>query len=138
MEAIQTKEEGTLNNRIHNSKNPYQGTAKKVLCVCSAGLLRSPTAAVVLQREYGYNTRAAGLEGAFALIPVDRVLVNWADEIVCMNVDQQAQLKWMVEEDGLTTPVISLNIQDSFEYMSPELIELIKDGYKNHGKDDSN
>lgn len=24
-------------NRLHNVKNPNQGTARKVLCVCSAG-----------------------------------------------------------------------------------------------------
>ncbi len=35
-------------NRWGNIDNPYQGSAKKVLCVCSAGMLRSPTAANVL------------------------------------------------------------------------------------------
>ena len=74
-------------NRLFNCSNPYQGKAKKVLCVCSAELLRSPTAAVILQQEYGYNTRAVGVEDSFALIPIDDVLIEWADEIVCADID---------------------------------------------------
>jgi len=62
----------SLRNRIHNSSNPYQGKFKRVLCVCSAGLLRSPTTAFVLSQEpYNYNTRAAGIVDDYALVPVD-------------------------------------------------------------------
>lgn len=75
-----------LMNRIANSTNQFQGSYKRVLCVCSAGLLRSPTTALVLsQPPYNYNTRAAGLTKEFALVPVDPVLLHWADEVVCMN-----------------------------------------------------
>ena len=57
-------------NRLHNATNPYQGSYKKVLCVCSAGMLRAPTAAVVLSRPpYDFNTRAVGTDLGTALIP---------------------------------------------------------------------
>ncbi len=73
-------------NRMHNAGNLHQGQYKKVLCVCSAGLLRSPTTAVVLSKEpYNFNTRAAGCVPDYALIKVDAVLIHWADEIVCME-----------------------------------------------------
>ena len=112
-------------NRLSTTKNPYQGKYKKVLCVCSAGCLRSPTAAVVLsQPPYNYNTRAAGLEVDFAIIPVDEVLLEWADEIVCMNVDQQIRLKEMTKK-----PVLNLSIPDRFEYREPELMRTIKQRY---------
>lgn len=76
-------------NRLDNARNEFQGEYKRVLCVCSAGLLRSPTTAVVLSSEpYNFNTRAAGLVREFALVPVDKVLLFWADEIVCMTADQ--------------------------------------------------
>lgn len=117
-----------LMNRLGNVKNPYQGTSKKVLCVCSAGLLRSPTVALVLsQSPYNFNTRACGLEKEFALIPIDEVLLEWADEIVCMSVDQQIRLKEMT-----TKPVYNLSIPDRFEYRDLELIELIKERYKEY------
>ena len=115
-----------MNNRLYNASNPNQGRFKRVLCVCSAGLLRSPTAALVLsQKPYNYNTRAAGLETEFALIPVDDVLLKWADEIVCMLPEQAKRLKKMTDK-----PVQCLNIPDSFEYRDPRLIKLIKEKYE--------
>lgn len=114
-----------MNNRKHNSKNPYQGTAKKVLCICSAGLLRSPTAAIVLQQEYGYNTRACGIDAAFALIPFDDVLAYWADEIVVMDHYQAEE----VPQEHLSK-VLCLGIKDNFEYMDKHLQKAILDAYK--------
>jgi predicted protein tyrosine phosphatase len=113
-------------NRLANCKNPYQGAAKKVLCVCSAGLLRSPTAAEVLSREpFNYNTRAAGIETSFALIPVDEVLIEWADEIICMTQVQAGMLRALTEKY-----IHCLNIPDSFEFRNTELQEMIARKYK--------
>lgn len=116
-----------MNNRMWNARNPWQGDYKRVLCICSAGLLRSPTAAVVLSQEpYNFNTRAAGLDTGHALVPLDSVLLEWCDEIVCMTEEQKARL------DLLTTkPIICLDIGDSYAYRSPELIQLIKERYPN-------
>jgi predicted protein tyrosine phosphatase len=116
-----------FNNRLDNCKNYYQGNTKKVLCVCSAGLLRSPTAAEVLSRDpYNYNTRAAGLVKEYALILVDRVLLSWADEIVVMTKDQEYEIRGMLEEDK---PIINLNIKDNYEFRNPELIKEIRESY---------
>ncbi len=118
-------------NRIANSGNQFQGKYKRVLCVCSAGLLRSPTTAVVLsQKPYEYNTRAAGLTEEFALIPVDEVLLQWADEIVCMSPEQKTELEKRVKASGgIDTPVICLNIPDSYSYRDPKLMKLIRKNY---------
>lgn len=117
-------------NRIANASNGFQGEYKRVLCVCSAGLLRSPTAAFVLSQEpYNFNTRAAGLVEEFALIPVDKVLLNWADQIVVMTEEQALEIEGRLESLDLNVPVITLNIEDSFSYRDPELIEAIKTAY---------
>lgn len=123
-----------MNNRLHNANNPYQGDTKKVLCVCSAGLLRSPTAAVVLASEpYNYNTRAVGLDSSFALIPIDNILVHWADEIVCMTIDQQYTIQQQMKIGNWETrPVKCLYISDSYSYRNPDLIQLIKNNYKDN------
>lgn len=119
-------------NRIANSKNEFQGKYKKVLCVCSAGLLRSPTCSLILSQEpFNYNTRAAGLSTEFALIMVDDVLLIWADEIVCMELKQADELRGMLKELGLDKPVICLGIADSFCYRDPHLMEIIKNKYQN-------
>lgn len=112
-------------NRMANASNQFQGDAKRVLCVCSAGLLRSPTAAKVLGGEpWNYNTRAAGLVSDFALIVVDEVLLHWADEVVCMNEAQATELRSLTDK-----PVIVLDIQDNYRYMDPDLVEAIKSAY---------
>lgn len=121
-------------NRLANSGNKFQGDYKKVLCVCSAGLLRSPTAAVVLSQEpYNYNTRAVGINAEYALCALDSIHLSWADEIVVME-------PWMKEEvekllatkvlSGKDKKVFCLTVPDSFPYRDPALIQLIKNGYK--------
>ena len=122
-----------LMNRLANCTNRYQGEYKRVLCVCSAGLLRSPTAAFVLSQEpYNFNTRAAGLTPEFALVPVDRVLLEWADEIVVMSAQQAEQIRAMLEDEK---PIVVLRIPDNFRYRDPELIRLIRESYDNHTKE---
>jgi len=116
-------------NRLHNCKNPYQGAYKKVLSVCSAGLLRSPTIAYVLSQDpYNYNTRACGVHD-YALVPLDKVLLTWADEIICVQDDHEELLHKLLADCGLNTPVVNLKIPDNFEYRNPELIEIIKRKY---------
>ena len=117
-------------NRLWNVSNPYQGHYKKVLCVCSAGILRSPTAALVLSQEpFHYNTRAAGCEADYALIPVDKVLLSWADEIVVMEAWQKKHVDGMLEEFMIDNESICLNIPDNFEYRNEDLMQIIKDRY---------
>lgn len=113
-------------NRKWNCTNPYQGKYKRVLAVCSAGLLRSPTAAWVLSNEpFNYNTRSAGLDVGHALIPVDDVLLEWADEVVCMNEEQKKELVARTSK-----PVYNLRIEDNFEYRDKGLVTLITMRYK--------
>lgn len=114
-------------NALWNCKNPHQGSAIKVLCVCSAGLLRSPTIAAVLSK-LGYNTRAAGVHD-YALIRVDPVLIAWADMIVCAGVEHEEIIKNTFYNAGdlAGKPIIALDIPDRFGFMAPELVEEIED-----------
>lgn len=119
-----------MRNRLANVGNRFQGEFKRVLCVCSAGLLRSPTAAVVLSGEpFNYNTRAAGCVPEYALVPVDEALLSWADEIVCMEQHHADVIEKMTEEFGIAAKIITLGIPDDFSYRDPELEEMIKHRY---------
>lgn len=55
--------------------NHYQGEDRRVLFVCSAGILRSATAARIYAHKY--NTRCAGTRH-YALIPLTAELLLWA------------------------------------------------------------
>lgn len=118
-------------NRLANVSNRFQGDTKKVLCVCSAGLLRSPTIAVVLSQEpYNYNTRAAGLSEEYTLILVDDVLLHWADEIVCAESWMSQEIEEMLKALGMEhKDIIALDIPDKYEYRNPELMQLIREKY---------
>ena len=123
-------------NRLSNCTNRYQGDYKRVLCLCSAGLLRSPTVALVLsQFPYNYNTRAAGLSEEYALIQVDDVLLHWADEIVVMESRQAEIVRSLLDLASEDKPIVVLGIQDDYSYRQPELIEAIKKAYDAHLKE---
>lgn len=114
---------------MFNSGNPYQGDFKKVLCVCSAGLLRSPTAAMVLsQPPYNFNTRAVGVDVGHALTPIDEVMVNWADEIVCMEKTHMMSILGMFPD--YNDPITVLDIPDRYAYRDPGLIVMIEERYE--------
>lgn len=119
-------------NQLGNAKNPHQGPEKKVLCVCSAGLLRSPTTANVLHRKYGFNTRAAGTAVEYALIPVSKVLLYWADEIVFVSVENFYQLtdeaREFIKEQN--KKIIVLKIPDEFNWNDPQLRAEIERQYE--------
>ena len=116
-------------NRLANVSNRFQTPTHRVLCVCSAGLLRSPTAANVLHQEYGFNTRAAGVAEEYALIPLDPVLISWADEIVW--VEQRVYDEgWRKFSDLLKNHRnVVLAIPDQYEWNHPELRAIIKKQY---------
>lgn len=119
-------------NRLSNIKNPYQGKAKKVLCVCSAGLLRSPTTAWVLSNApFNFNTRSAGINDEYALICVDEVLVEWADEIICMSGSQRSVLQEAFPKKKIT----SFDIPDNFGYRDPALVKIITEKSLLHFKE---
>jgi len=117
-------------NQLHNISNSWQGNTKKVLCVCSAGLLRSATLQNFLILEYGYNVRNCGTEESYALIPISQALVLWADEIVFVNASNFNSVKSELAEYGVLEKCHVLNIPDVFAFNEPPLIEICKDQYQ--------
>ena len=118
-------------NRLANTKNPFQGDMKKVLAVCSAGLLRSPTIAWILSNPpFNFNTRACGANSEYALIPIDDALILWADEIVVVE-------SWMAQEILHHNPDKKVHLvatPDNYSTRDPELVEhltpLLKEIFK--------
>ncbi len=114
-----------IRSAMEVSQNPYQGKYKRVLCVCSAGILRSATTALVLSKQpFNFNTRSVGVE-YYALIPVTEVLLEWAEEIVCMTKEHENKLKLMTKKS-----IKCLNIPDSYEYRNEDLMKMIKESYE--------
>ena len=122
-------------NRLHNMRNPHQGDNKKVLCVCSAGLLRSPTLAWILSNEpFNFNTRAVGTSTEYALIVLDEVQLQWADAVVFVDDGNYRVACYDHKEllDNMECHV--LKIPDIYEYRHPKLVEAataqLKEAFK--------
>lgn len=119
-------------NQLANVSNHYQGAAKKVLCVCSAGLLRSPTTASVLHQEFGFNTRACGHSQEYALIPISEALIEWADQVVFVSQENFDELSDEAKELLTSKTVVILDVPDQFCYNDSKLRAIIKGQYLDH------
>lgn len=112
--------------------NQYQSNRAKLLFVCSVGMLRSPTAAAVgVQR--GYNTRAVGSDVSCALIPLSINLIEWADRIFFMTMENWDEAVETFEAVGyledLKEKSTILGINDSYDAFDPTLIRIINDWF---------
>ena len=118
-------------NQLYNIHNESQGNIKKVLCVCSAGLLRSATLQNMLIKKYGYNVRNCGTEESYALIPISEALLLWADEIVFVNKSNYRSVALDLEEMKIPEDkIFVLNIPDIYNFNNPKLVEICKQQYK--------
>jgi len=120
----------TLSEQIKSCRhgcvdNPYQGKDKKVLFVCSMGILRSATGARLYAHKY--NTRCAGTWEE-ALIRISENLVEWANEIVFVNERNYHDALKMFDLSDKNIKV--LNIPDNYEHMAPELKRAFYNQYE--------
>jgi len=118
-------------NQLYNIHNFAQGPTKKVLIVCSAGLLRSATLQNLLIKEYGYNVRNCGTEESYALIPISEALVLWADEIVFVNLENYNNVLSELARLNVLDKCFVLDIPDMYEFNNPQLIIECRNQYYN-------
>ena len=108
--------------------NPYQGNDKRVLFVCSAGILRSATGARLYARKY--KTMAAG-SFHMALIPVTHDLLLWAQEVVFVNEENYLMVQEKFDLKSFPNLKVKvLDIPDQHEHMSLELIKAFEEQYE--------
>jgi len=129
MTIIQSKR-----NQVANACNKFQGKDKRVLCLCSAGLLRSATIADILTKTGKYNVRNAGCSQEYALIPLSTALLHWADEIVVVT-EWEGFVRSALLDQELDKPVTSLDIPDMYSRNDPELVSIIKEDLIKEGWD---
>lgn len=126
--------------QIFSNNCPYnhssQGSAKRLLFVCTAGLLRSPTCAAEGAKR-GYNTRSCGSNVAVALVPISEPLIHWADKIIFMmdeNEDKVLRYLQSACNPELYTEVLTKSIiwgvEDTYDYGEDSLVWVIDKKFK--------
>ena len=103
----------------------------KLLFICSRNLWRSRTAEDLFKGTPGYDVRSAGTQPG-ARIRVTENLIRWADVIFVMERKHRDILQERFAEAIVDRTVFCLNIPDDFQYMNPDLIELLRSGVAEH------
>ncbi|WP_058188844.1 low molecular weight protein tyrosine phosphatase family protein [Terracidiphilus gabretensis] len=98
----------------------------KLLFVCSANALRSPTAEAVFSHYEGIEAASAGTN-ADAETPVSADLIEWADVVIVMEQHHaqflQVRFGYLLRRRRVSV----LGIPDRYDFMEPDLVQLLKD-----------
>lgn len=104
----------------------------KLLFVCSRNQWRSPTAEAMFKRCEGYEARSAGTSSS-ARTRVNEGHIDWADEIFVMEKRHRDVLRQQFSAALAGKPVCVLDIPDEFQFMDPDLIDLLRQQLASHG-----
>jgi len=104
---------------------------KKVLFICSANKLRSPTAEHVFADVPDVETDSAGLNLSADLVLSPEQL-DWADVIFVMERAHRNKLSKKYKKHLTNQRIICLNIPDDFDYMDPTLVHILKERVTPH------
>lgn len=98
-----------------------------ILFVCGRNLKRSPTAAKIFQSDPRFSVRAAGTSDSSPRRIREGDLA-WADLILVMERKYAGRIQAAFPDAEKIPPIESLEISDDYEFMDPELVELLRDG----------
>jgi predicted protein tyrosine phosphatase len=101
-------------------------TNLKVLFVCDANRLRSPTAEAIFTGRPHLEVRSAGLARQ-ATVPLTIEMLEWADLVFVMEKRQRNIIQSRFKELYQRKRIVCLYIPDDFEFMDPELIQLLEE-----------
>lgn len=95
-----------------------------VLFICSQNRLRSPTAEQVFAGWPGVTTASAGTNRG-ADTPLSAELLEWADLVFVMEPIHRRKVSSRFRAKLGDIRLICLGIPDVYEYMAPDLVELL-------------
>lgn len=97
----------------------------RVLFICSRNRLRSPTAEQLFANWPGVDSDSAGL-AMDAEVTLSSEQVEWAELIFVMERVHQRRLQQRFGALLKGRRVVCLGIPDDYQYMQPELVELLQ------------
>ena len=110
-----------------------RNSREQLLFVCSRNQWRSPTAANLFKNSQLYVAKSAGTSDK-ARIKLTANLINWADQIFVMEKRHAAIIRQnypdlMMDRSRSVSgrdSIVTLDISDDYQYMDPELIEILE------------
>ena len=101
------------------------------LFVCSRNRWRSPTAERIWRDSQHVNVRARGLSAKAERV-IQEEDVRWADVIFVMESEHRARLIGRFGDLVDRTRLVVLDIPDEYEFMDPQLVELLQSRVEAH------
>ncbi len=111
------------------SKESELDNKKKILFVCTVNKMRSATAYEVYQSDPRFEVHSAGTHPSAKQV-ITAELLGWADSIVVMERVHRNQIRKHYPEIYSEKKIACLYIPDEYDFMDPELIELIKSKFE--------
>jgi predicted protein tyrosine phosphatase len=102
-----------------------RNSREQLLFICSRNQWRSPTAANLFKNSQLYVAKSAGTSDK-ARIKLTANLINWADQIFVMEKRHAAIIRQNYPNLIADRSIITLQISDDYQYMDPELIEILE------------
>jgi len=98
----------------------------RVLFVCTANKLRSPTAEDLFKDWPGLDVLSAGTDSE-APRPLTKELVASADLIFAMKTHHRERIRKKFKQRPADNRIITLHIRDEYERGDPELVALLEE-----------
>ncbi len=104
---------------------------EQLLFVCSRNQWRSPTAEALFEGSNIYTARSAGTSDR-ARVKITPGLINWADRIFVMEKRHAAIMQRNYPDLMADKSIVTLHIPDDYQYMEPELIDILQSRLAEH------
>jgi predicted protein tyrosine phosphatase len=98
---------------------------RKIIFVCTINRMRSATAHKIFASDPRFEIKSAGTD-ANASVKLSKEMLDWADAVVVMEKYHRNKIRKDYPEIYNQKPIICLYIPDDYDFMQPELVELLK------------
>jgi len=98
---------------------------KNLLFICKHNQMRSRTAESIYSDDSRYIVKSAGISKN-AQVKLSEDLIIWADIVFVMENKFKDIIVDLYPIEFISTKIVSLDIPDTYYYMEPQLVELIK------------
>jgi predicted protein tyrosine phosphatase len=97
----------------------------KLLFVCTVNRMRSATAHSIYESDDRFEVKSAGTDNSANTVLTEELL-NWADRVLVMEKHHRNHIRKHFPDIYNNKRIVCLYIPDDYDYMQPELIEMLK------------
>ena len=102
---------------------------KKILFVCTINRMRSATAHEIFKNDQRFEVNSAGTDPEAANV-LTQELLDWADSIVVMEKYHRNIIRKKFPEVYKLKKIVCFYIPDEYDYMQPELVNILKNKFE--------